>query len=76
MKLNTLLKKDISAELMRTRYQKSLAARTVAKKCNMQISQLDKIELGQETICYSSYNKLLNFYNKDIEVFLVEKNHE
>ena len=75
------LKKQIGLLLMIERHKRGLQHKYITKKTNISPEMLDWTELGAKKNHWQHYGELLNFYQKDLKIELVdcyqkEKHHE
>ncbi len=71
MLIRHILKRQLGQEFHRCRKKQSLGLQAVADHTGYSWQKIDKVEIGQ-TFSWDIYNKLLNFYNKKIELTLVD----
>ncbi|MBR2299994.1 MAG: hypothetical protein IJ870_05425 [Alphaproteobacteria bacterium] len=68
------IQKKLGYALWQERSKRNLNILAVAEKVNLNIDSFDKIEKGTFSISWRSYQRLLDFYHRDIEITLVRRN--
>ncbi len=72
MKHNLHVKQKIGKALGEYRRSRNMSLPLVARQSGMEWQNIDYIELGNKT-SWSNYRRLLDFYDKEIKVELVDK---
>ena len=66
------LKKAIGKTLIEERLARNIRIETLSKQLEIPIKTIEKIELGQSRFNWLTLNKMLEFYNKQINLTLVD----
>ena len=73
-KLSRNIQKQLGYILWQERSKRNLNILYVAKQMHLNVASFDKMEKGTFCISWRIYQRLLDFYHKDIQITLVRKN--
>ena len=72
MKNFSALQRDqVSSQLRQIRLDKNLPITDIACRCDLSVANIDAIERG-EAISFKKYLRLIRFYEKKIQILLVD----
>ena len=72
MKNFSALQRDqVSSQLRQIRLDKNLPITDIACRCDLSVANIDAIERG-ESISFEKYLRLIRFYEKKIQILLVD----
>lgn len=73
MKFQNQLKQQLGSIFLQERLKRRFHLNYVSQKTNISVSMLELIEFGNDNITWKIYQRLLHFYNKDIEIKLIDR---
>ena len=68
---SAFLRSQVSSQLRQIRLDKNLPITDIACRCDLSVANIDAIERG-EALSFKKYLRLIRFYEKKIQILLVD----